>query len=143
MAFAGDVVDAVAQEHPVDRARVYASGWSGGGFMAHRLGCDAADRFAAIAVLHAPLRGPCDPSRPVDVLQLAGGADDVLPAAGGTTPDGGPLPPLRSAMRRWRERGGRVELVRVRGGGHSWWTEEADGFDANARLWAFLAAAER
>jgi len=143
VAFAGAVIDAAGEEHAIDPDRVYATGWSGGGFMAHRLACDAADRIAAIAVLHAPLRGPCAPARPPDVLQLAGEADDVLPDAGGTTPDGTSLPPLRKAMRRWEALGGRVKLVEVPDGAHAWWTEEADGFEANARIWAFLAPARR
>ena len=33
----------------VDPARVYVVGFSNGGFMAHRLACDAADRIAAVA----------------------------------------------------------------------------------------------
>ncbi len=121
VAFAGAVIDAAGEEHPLDPDRVYVTGWSGGGFMAHRLACDAADRVAAVAVLHAPLRGPCEPARPPDVLQLAGEADDVLPDAGGTTPDGTVLPPLRRAMRRWEESAAgwsswRCPTARARGG---------------------------
>ena len=141
--FALDVVDTAGEEHPVDPGRVHATGWSGGGFMVHRLGCDAAGRFAAIAVLHAPPRGPCEPERPIGVLQLVGADDDVLPAAGGSTPDGGELPALAEAMRRRRAAGGQVELERVARGAHTWWTEEADGFDASERIWAFFEGSAR
>ena len=33
----------------VDRAHVFSTGWSNGGFMSHRLGCEAPDLFTAIA----------------------------------------------------------------------------------------------
>ena len=36
-----------------------------------------------------------------------------------------------------------MELVEVPDGAHTWWTAEADGFDANARIWAFLEVARR
>ena len=103
VAFIGAVIDAVVEAHSVDAERVYATGWSGGGFMVHRLACESADRLTAIAVLHAPLRGDCAPSRPVSVLQIVGTADDIVPANGGTTPDGTETPPVAAAMERWRE----------------------------------------
>ena len=43
------VLDAVAAEYNLDPDRVYATGFGNGGMMAYRLGCEAADRFAAIA----------------------------------------------------------------------------------------------
>ena len=42
------VIDDVAAHYRVDPKRVWALGLSNGGFMAHRLACDAADRFAAV-----------------------------------------------------------------------------------------------
>jgi polyhydroxybutyrate depolymerase len=63
----------------VDLSRVYVTGLSNGAAMTHRLACERADRFAAIAPLGggnqlAAVQG-CEPSRPVAVLQLHGTAD--------------------------------------------------------------------
>ena len=46
VAFARALVSAVASLVPVDRSRVYSTGFSNGGFMSYRLGCQASDIFA-------------------------------------------------------------------------------------------------
>ncbi len=79
--FLSAVVDALAPQLCYDPARVYATGMSNGGFMSHRLACDAADRFAAIA----PVAGAigiedCAPSRPVPVYIVHGAVDELVPA---------------------------------------------------------------
>jgi len=86
--FARAIVQAVAAEANIDRARVFATGWSNGGFMSHRLACEAADVFAAIA----PVAGriglfpptSCQPSRPIAVIEFAGLHDPNVPYQGGT-----------------------------------------------------------
>jgi polyhydroxybutyrate depolymerase len=68
----------------VDPARVYATGASNGGGFTARLGCEMADRLAAIAPVaggYAPL-GPCHPARPLPVLEIHGTRDQVVPYAG-------------------------------------------------------------
>lgn len=81
----------------VDEHRVYATGLSNGGFMSHRLGCEAADLFAAIAPLAGsigtkdlgaigtnadPDFKTCTPSKPIAVLAMHGDADPIVPYAG-------------------------------------------------------------
>lgn len=51
VAFARAVVADVVRRVPIDPDRVLASGFSVGGGMAHRLGCDAADLFTAVATV--------------------------------------------------------------------------------------------
>ncbi len=133
----------------VPHKRAFVVGWSGGGFMVHRVACELSGRIDAIAVLQAPLRGRCRPSKPVSVLQIVGTADDVIPPGGGTTPDGTETPPVAKAMARWRTlngcrasgggcRGGaRVKLVRIRGGGHDWYPS------ATRTLWRFFSTVPR
>lgn len=43
------MLDALGREPCVDARRVYATGLSNGGVMAHRPGCELSDRIAAIA----------------------------------------------------------------------------------------------
>lgn len=81
----------------VDEGRVYATGLSNGGFMTHRLGCEAADLFVAIAPLAGsigtkelgatgtnadPDFKECKPSKPIAVLATHGNGDPIVPYAG-------------------------------------------------------------
>jgi polyhydroxybutyrate depolymerase len=88
----------------VDLKRVYATGFSNGGFMAHRLGCQLSDQIAAIGVASGEEAIPsCTPSRPVPVVQTHGTADPLVPY------DGNPLlgfPSTMTTMTGWAMRDG-------------------------------------
>jgi polyhydroxybutyrate depolymerase len=92
---------------PVDPARVYVVGLSNGGFMAHRLACDAADDFAAIlSIAGVPWQDAarCKPARRVSVLQVHGDRDRVVAYPGGDDllGLGGPAyPGATAAVTRW------------------------------------------
>jgi polyhydroxybutyrate depolymerase len=68
----------------VDTRRVFATGFSNGGFLSHRLACEASTRIAAIAPV-AGMMGidDCNPTRAVPVLHFHGTADTIVPYAGG------------------------------------------------------------
>jgi poly(3-hydroxybutyrate) depolymerase/6-phosphogluconolactonase (cycloisomerase 2 family) len=87
--FARAIVQAVAAEANVDRARVYATGYSNGGGMSARLGCQAADLFAAVAPVEGPIAlfpmSQCQPSRPIAVIEFAGLHDAGIPYPGQLT----------------------------------------------------------
>ncbi|MBI5500012.1 MAG: prolyl oligopeptidase family serine peptidase [Deltaproteobacteria bacterium] len=73
------VVGEVSARLCIDRRRVYATGMSNGGYMSHRLGCEAADLFAAVA----PVSGAmgivdCAPSRPVPLIAFHGLQDMLV-----------------------------------------------------------------
>jgi polyhydroxybutyrate depolymerase len=84
--FARALVADVSQRLPIDPNRVYATGFSNGGLLSHRLACEAADLFAAAAPvafqLPNPLSFPCSPSRPIAVKHFHGFWDTVVPYAG-------------------------------------------------------------
>jgi polyhydroxybutyrate depolymerase len=75
------LIDSIATRVPVDRARVFAAGFSQGGVFVHRLACDLADRVAAVASVGAPMSAAlaprCAPARPVSVLVIQGTLDDA------------------------------------------------------------------
>jgi polyhydroxybutyrate depolymerase len=91
-------IHAEIQKHlNVDAQRVYATGLSNGGFMTHRLGCEASDLFAAIAPVAGSIgtaelgstgtnRDPdfkqCTPTKRIAVLMVHGDADGIVPYAG-------------------------------------------------------------
>jgi len=77
--FARAIVQAMAAEANVDRARVYATGHSNGGGMASRLSCEAADLFAGVAPLAGFIGVACQPSRPIAVIAFAGLHDPQTP----------------------------------------------------------------
>lgn len=85
--FIAALIDEVGRRACVDLDRVYATGYSNGGFLSHRLACELGSRIAAIATVAGVLGIPpetCNPGRPVSVLQLHGSADLVVPYPGGT-----------------------------------------------------------
>ena len=138
------VVDDVAARVCLDRKRVYATGMSAGGVMAHRLACEAAHVFAAIGPVAGTLSLPadqCHPSRPVPVLHFHGTADSAAPYAGGLLPgavataagwaardgctDAAPLESFRNGDTHcdtWSAcpGGASVTLCTIDGGGHCW-----------------------
>ncbi|HEY8039070.1 MAG TPA: PHB depolymerase family esterase, partial [Polyangiaceae bacterium] len=80
----------------IDPARIYVMGHSNGGYMSHRLACDHAELFAAIASYAGAVwsdPGKCNPSAPVGILQVHGTADQEVLYDGTMSPapaaDGG------------------------------------------------------
>ncbi|MCH9685797.1 MAG: prolyl oligopeptidase family serine peptidase [Deltaproteobacteria bacterium] len=138
--FARALVADVASKMCVDPRRVYATGMSNGGHMAHRLACEAADMFAATASVAGVLSliTPCTPSRPVSMLQFHGTADTIVGYNS--------VPPVMPMMEAWAARNGcsgqpettfdqgdiqcqtwpscngevEVSLCTIDGGGHCW-----------------------
>jgi polyhydroxybutyrate depolymerase len=73
--------DQVAAELCVDLTRVYADGMSNGGYLAHRIACEDSDLLAAIGGVVSSIGfdnlDECQPSRPVPVVMISGGADSA------------------------------------------------------------------
>lgn len=156
------VADVIAQVC-VDPARIYASGISQGGGMAHHVGCLAADIFAAIAPVSSDLRTePCTPARPISELSFRGTADTL------SRYEGGPVGPVgmqyqsigaQATLERWRmidgctgaaepvldvcetfascAEGTEVTLCSIPGGGHVLYGNPID-FDIAATAWAMF-----
>ncbi len=155
--FARDLVAALSEAYCIDADRVYATGSSNGGMLAHRLGCEAADVFAAIAPASAYLAvDDCDPGRPVPVIQTQGTADPVVPywtakasnafwasnnLCGATYPyyhEGGATCYAFDGC----AEGATVAFCEVKGMGHTWPSDDGnvDWIDATDMFWAFFEA---
>jgi len=96
--FAVAAVNDLAQRTPVDRRRVYATGHSNGGMMAHRVGAEASDFFAAIAAVSGSLDlagSRFAPENPVPVLQIHSVDDPRALYEGGLGP---PFPGTNSRV---------------------------------------------
>ena len=88
--------------------RVFVTGVSNGGLMSHRLGCELADKIAAIApvvrTFTNQLAEGCKPARPISVHMFFGTADKLVPFQGGMQKMGSLVTPVLSAQQtidRW------------------------------------------
>jgi polyhydroxybutyrate depolymerase len=153
----------------IDPARIYATGFSSGGSMVHRLGCDLSDQIAAIA----PVSGAywpdaaCEPSRPVSMVAFHGTADTYI----GYQDEAQDVPrwaadwaarnncdpvstqdfqqgDVRGETWGHCESGAKVTLYTIEGGRHIWpgsdrahqFFPEVKDVSANDLIWAFFAA---
>jgi polyhydroxybutyrate depolymerase len=89
------MVDRIATKRKIDRSRIYVTGYSRGGFMAHTLALETPGQFAGVAVV-SPDEEPdvTKPlARPVSFLLLTGDHDRYHPISGGRP---------AATMKRWQ-----------------------------------------
>jgi poly(3-hydroxybutyrate) depolymerase len=77
------VIDRVSVERRIDPSRIYIVGYSRGGFMAHRMAMEIADRLAGVAVVSPDVEpGPAKvPARPLSFLLVSGDQDPFHPVS--------------------------------------------------------------
>lgn len=99
------IVQEVSAQVCVDPKRIYATGISNGGALSHRIACEAADVFAAVAPVSYPLDfdpfDQCQPSRPIAVIHQHGTNDLLVPYGGGLT-----SPPTPDSFAYWGQADG-------------------------------------
>jgi polyhydroxybutyrate depolymerase len=107
--FAKAVAADIWRTQTIDRSRIFATGLSNGAALSHRLACEAADTFAAIAPIAGSIATgvvkSCQPSRPVGVVSIHGLADPSVPFNGGYVggqPRGGQVESSRASQELWR-----------------------------------------
>lgn len=85
--FINTLIDTLSDSYNIDLERIFAAGYSNGGFMAYRLACQLSERIAAIAsvggLLSEETLAECNPSRPVPILHIHGTNDTWVPMEGG------------------------------------------------------------
>ncbi|HMI87648.1 MAG TPA: PHB depolymerase family esterase [Polyangiaceae bacterium] len=143
--FARALVAEISGKACVDAKRIYSTGMSNGAFMSFRLGCEAADLFAAVAPVAGKIGvADCRPARSVPLLAIHGTADTLVPyATGGLSADMMTVPETakkwadldactegpNTILERGNARceswtgckdGATVTLCTVEGGGHCW-----------------------
>ncbi|HXU70316.1 MAG TPA: PHB depolymerase family esterase [Polyangia bacterium] len=104
VAYLNAVVDDMEANFNIDKKRVFFAGHSNGGFMSHRMACDAAGRVAAIMALAGDnWQDPskCNPTEPVAVLQVHGDADTLVPYDGA-----GLMPSAKQSVGSWAVKNG-------------------------------------
>ncbi len=148
--FVSALMDRLAADYCVDPRRIYATGFSNGAMLAHRLACELADRIAAIAPVSGVIMvSSCVPARPVPVMVFHGTADPRSLWEGGLgakDPRKGTRASIPDTMATLESRlhcaqqtstiyqkgaatctsrpicdgGAEVALCRIEGGGHQW-----------------------
>ncbi len=87
--FTSALIDTMAANYNINMMRVYACGFSNGGFFSHKLACELGHRIAAIASVAGTftpqMQVDCKPTHPTPILQLHGTADPTVPYNGQTT----------------------------------------------------------
>jgi polyhydroxybutyrate depolymerase len=123
--FIAALVKQLVGDNHLDPHLAFAAGFSRGGMMAHRLGCELSGQLAGIAAVAGNMSDPsgdvdavpCTPARPISVLIIHGSDDRNVPVEGGTSPDHPDqfaYAPLSDVVRRWRRSNGCTEFAQVR-----------------------------
>ena len=77
--FINELIDTLINKYSIDSERIYACGYSNGGFMSYKLACQLSHRIAAIAsvcgLMSTGTLADCAPGRPIPVLQIHGTTD--------------------------------------------------------------------
>jgi polyhydroxybutyrate depolymerase len=108
VAYVNAIIDDVISKYNVDSKRIFVTGHSNGGFMSHRLACDA-PRVAAIASLAGAVwldASKCQPAGKVAILQIHGDMDEVISYNGGTNVGLGTYPSAHDTVATWALKNG-------------------------------------
>ena len=85
--FLSALIDTLNQDYNIDLSRVYATGFSNGGFMSYRLACELGDRIAAIGPVSGTMTNglyeQCQPIRKIPMIHIHGTNDFVVFYNGG------------------------------------------------------------
>jgi polyhydroxybutyrate depolymerase len=88
--FTKHLIDSISSLYSIDPTRVYATGFSNGGFFSHKLALELGPRIAAIASVAGSftqeMMNNAAPTHPMPVLQIHGTNDGTVAYNGSTTP---------------------------------------------------------
>ncbi|WP_309608953.1 T9SS type A sorting domain-containing protein [Flavobacterium sp.] len=163
LGFARSLIDRIALNYSINPKRVYAAGFSNGGFFSYQLACQLSDKIAAIASVAGSMNPAwisgsnptCNPQHQMPILQFTGTNDNVIPIAGG---NGGS--PLNNVFNYWKSfnntnatptitninsvtqrtvynngnNGATVEFIEIGGRGHEWPKTTTTGLRENASI---------
>lgn len=161
--FISRLIDQLMIDYNINNKKIYAAGFSNGGFFSYRLACELSDKIAAIASVAGSMNPnwirqnnpSCNPTHQMPILQITGTTDNVIPITGGN----GGLP-LSNVFEYWTEfnntrqspqitninsnternvysngtNGAVVEFIRIKGRGHEWPKIKNAGLRENASI---------
>ncbi len=166
-AFLTALTDHLQKRFGLNRSRLFAVGFSNGGFMAHRLAAEAGDVFAAVVSVAGTMSGSVWEERPdrcrTGFLQITGEKDGVVPKNSDGSAGHSPFPAIEDVISYYAEANGldrcgtekagkassltkyssdtsdrQVWHLVVKDGRHSWPAEDLTGIDTNRLILDFL-----
>ncbi len=170
-AFLIDIAYYLSDEYSFNKKRLFAVGFSNGGFMIHTLAMQASDVFCAYASLAGKMSGNIwnirNKKNDLNFLQVTGEKDDVVPKNSDGTARHAKAPAIEDVMHYWAESSGlkteatesigngsslikysdthrkkKVWHLIVKDGRHSWPVKNINGIDTNQLLLDFFDSAE-
>jgi poly(3-hydroxybutyrate) depolymerase len=159
LTFIVSIIDTIDARYHIDRNRVYATGFSQGGFISFLLGCKYSDVFAAIAPVSGMLNGTCTLKRPVPMFLKFGTNESVasvsqfmasvnswlkLDSCPSTPVVTRPYPSTNPKSKVTRlsygpcAQGSEVVVDTVAGGTHEWVLTADTNVNTSEETWAFL-----
>lgn len=106
VAFIRDLIAQLSNDLCLDPTHIFANGMSNGGGMTNLLACRLADQLAAVGMVsgqYAPMRGGCNPARPIPVMAFHGTGDIIVPYDGKKILA---MPPILDWIAEWAKRNG-------------------------------------
>ena len=104
------LVDSIKENYNVDPKRIHLVGQSNGGFMCHRMACEAPEIFASVVSLCGAMwneEANCEPTEPIHVLQIHGTLDPIILWLGGWLPPKFyPYPNVNTTVEFWATHNG-------------------------------------
>ena len=163
LGFTRSLIDRISLNYSINPKRVYAAGFSNGGFFSYQLACQMSDKIAAIASVAGSMNPTwisgsnptCNSQHQMPILQFTGTNDNVIPIAGG---NGGTA--LNNVFNYWidfnntntaptitninavtkrtvynnGDNGAIVEFIEIGGRGHEWPKTTTAGLRENASI---------
>ena len=89
LGFSDALIDKIQEDYAINEKRIYATGFSNGGYFSYRMACELSPRVAAIASIAGSMtarwidNGQCQPQHPTAILQITGTNDGTIPISGG------------------------------------------------------------
>ena len=163
------LVGYLQEEYGLSKERVYAAGFSNGGFMMHRLAMDAQDVFSAVVSEAGKMPNALWERRyeknNVGVMQISGEKDELIPKNADGSAKHAIDPAIEDVMDYWAASNGLsgstessigkdstilkyegdgkpVWSVVVKNGHHAWYDEKLTGIDINGTILDFFDAAQ-
>ena len=82
LGFVDELIYHISANHNIDMKRIYAAGYSNGGFFCQELACNLSNDIAAIATVGANMStrtiDNCNPSHPIPLITISGTNDDEV-----------------------------------------------------------------
>ncbi|WP_109300995.1 T9SS type A sorting domain-containing protein [Aquimarina sp. AU474] len=163
LGFSDALINKIQEDYNINEKRIYATGFSNGGFFSYRLACELSSRIAAVASVAGSMtrrwidNNQCQPQHPTAVLQITGTNDNVISINGNGTNE-----PINDVMEYWSavnnadatpdviqlgggstrsiwdngDNGVTAEFIRVQGKAHSW---VGGNINTSQEIWDFFS----